>query len=171
MTRACTFSANGRLHEIILEIGISEPFVSDQISHADSRIIKVNALWDTGATGSVITPSTAAKLGLAPSKQIEMYHAGGKDTVNAYLVNFYLPNNIVITNLTVSECKEDIVKFGAIVGMDIITMGDFSITNFQGKTVVSFRIPSMHCIDYVKEQKIEQIQKGKGFRQQPKGKR
>ncbi|MBI3139488.1 MAG: SEC-C domain-containing protein [Sphingobacteriales bacterium] len=34
--------------------------------------------------------------------------------------------------------------------MDIITLGDFSITNHNGDTCMSFRLPSSHEIDYVK---------------------
>jgi hypothetical protein len=37
----------------------------------------------------------------------------------------------------------------ALIGMDIITLGDFSITNHKGVTCMSFRIPSGHEIDYV----------------------
>ena len=35
--------------------------------------------------------------------------------------------------------------------MDIITLGDFALTNVNGNTTVSFRIPSVETIDYVKE--------------------
>lgn len=34
--------------------------------------------------------------------------------------------------------------------MDIISKGDFAITNVDGKTVFSFRIPSVETIDFVK---------------------
>ena len=37
--------------------------------------------------------------------------------------------------------------------MDIITRGDFSISNKNGKTTVSFCIPSVHDIDFVEEGK------------------
>jgi hypothetical protein len=30
----------------------------------------------------------------------------------------------------------------------IITQGDFSITNMNGKTMFSFRVPTLHSIDY-----------------------
>jgi hypothetical protein len=33
--------------------------------------------------------------------------------------------------------------------MDVITAGDFSITNHGGRTVFSFRVPSMSVVDYV----------------------
>ena len=38
-----------------------------------------------------------------------------------------------------------------LIGMDIITQGDFSITNKDQKTVFSFRFPSETHTDYVKE--------------------
>jgi hypothetical protein len=35
--------------------------------------------------------------------------------------------------------------------MDIIATGGFAITNRDGKTVLSFRVPSVECIDFVKQ--------------------
>ncbi|MDX2134816.1 MAG: hypothetical protein SFV52_08520 [Saprospiraceae bacterium] len=40
-----------------------------------------------------------------------------------------------------------------IIGMDIITQGDLSVTNMEGRTVFSFRIPSLHIVDFEAEQK------------------
>ena len=42
----------------------------------------------------------------------------------------------------------------ALIGMDVISLGDFSITNLNGVTCFSFRVPSMHEIDYVKQQHL-----------------
>jgi hypothetical protein len=42
-------------------------------------------------------------------------------------------------------------NFGMLIGMDIVSMGDYSITNFEGKTVMSFRVPSLHKICYVED--------------------
>ena len=36
-----------------------------------------------------------------------------------------------------------------LIGMNIINLGDFSVSNYQGKTVFSFRVPSAGCTDYV----------------------
>ena len=38
---------------------------------------------------------------------------------------------------------------GVLIGMDIITSGDFSVSNYNGKTVFTFRTPSQERIDYV----------------------
>ena len=35
--------------------------------------------------------------------------------------------------------------------MDIISLGDFSVTNVDGKTAMSFRFPSIKEVDYVLE--------------------
>jgi len=145
---------SGRFREIVSEIGISVPFVeSGSVQKDDKRILHTSALWDTGATNSVVTKSTAQNLSLKPISKSWSYHAGGKSLVNVYLVNIYLPNNIVIPNVRVSECDDSAGNFGVIIGMDIITHGDFSITNVNNETTFSFRIPSLKTIDYEVEQK------------------
>lgn len=40
-----------------------------------------------------------------------------------------------------------------LIGMDVITIGDFSITNLNARTVFSFRFPSSHEVDYVADLK------------------
>lgn len=49
--------------------------------------------------------------------------------------------------------------------MDIITTGDFAITNIGGNTTASFRIPSIEKIDYAAEAqkltKLKAAMKGK----------
>lgn len=42
-------------------------------------------------------------------------------------------------------------EHSVIIGMDIISKGDLAITNFGGRTVLSFREPSLETIDYVAE--------------------
>ncbi len=41
--------------------------------------------------------------------------------------------------------------FGALIGMDIIGQGDSCITNYNGKTWLTFRMPSLLGVDYVQE--------------------
>lgn len=67
-----------------------------------------------------------------------------------HVVNFYLPNKVAIVGVLVTEFP-GAGGFGAIIGMDVITMGDFAITNVAKKTWMSFRIPSTAAVDYVAE--------------------
>jgi hypothetical protein len=88
-------------------------------------------------------------MNLKPIGRVLSKHAGGESQVNVYLVNIYLPNSFVISGIQITECANS-TSFEAIIGMDIITSGDFSITNVGGKTVFSFRMPSTETIDYFK---------------------
>ena len=47
--------------------------------------------------------------------------------------------------------------FDVLIGMDIITKGDFAITNPDGTTKFSFRIPSQADIDFVRESNYQGI--------------
>lgn len=60
--------------------------------------------------------------------------------MNTYLVNLFLPNNVVVGAVPVSE--GGIAGADILIGMDIITMGDFAITNFDGQSGWTFRMPS-----------------------------
>lgn len=147
--RAFTVTYQDISHRIITDILVSPAFDPSQHSSPPYEPFATNALWDTGATGSVITPDTAKSLNLIPTGTICVQHAGGQAICNTYVVNFYLPNHVAIIGVPVVEgCSKD---FGAIVGMDIITRGDFSITNLGNKTIVSYRVPSVKKIDYVIE--------------------
>lgn len=134
------------------KIGLTPPF--DPKDYPDSipfPITEKVALWDTGATSSVLTSATVKELKLTPIGTTTLNHAGGSDLSNTYLVNFFLPNHVLVYGVVVSECKDIAGNFGAIIGMDIITRGDFSITNFENQTCLSFRFPSKKQIDYVAE--------------------
>jgi len=143
-----TTTGRGRLRELTNRIGISYPIFDGEIEKDDPRIYFTTGLWDTGASNSVITKYTAKRLSLLPFTKTRAIHAGGTSTVNVYLVNIYLPNNLVLRGVNVTEC-EDNPNFGIIIGMDIITAGDFCISNLGGNAVFSYRYPSMDTIDFV----------------------
>ena len=118
------------------------------------------AIWDTGATNSVISEKVVAELGLHEMTFTQVNHAGGQEIVPVYKVNIGLPNNVTFAQMKVTKGK--LAGADVLIGMDIITKGDFSVTNVGGKTTFSFRVPSVETIDYVKNQhKPVPIVKGK----------
>ncbi len=144
----------GLTNRIITDLHIFQAFdPDDHPKGPPTPPIKVKALWDTGATSSVITKETAQKLCLIPINTVNVNHAGGTSPANAYMVNVYLPNNVGVPMLQVIECPGTDDSFGAIIGMDIICRGDFSITNTEGKTCVNFCLPAMHNYNFVNELK------------------
>ena len=108
-----------------------------------------DAIWDTGATASVISQNVVQKCGLIPTGMIQVHTANGMCLCNTYLVSIGLPNKVGISSVRVTEAK--LGKEDVWIGMDIIAMGDFAITNFEGKTVFSYRTPSVAKTDFVEE--------------------
>ncbi len=141
----------GRINTIVVDIRLSIPFHPDSPPSPKPPLVEAKALWDTGATNCAITQSKAAAIGLPIIGKAEVGHADGKSIQNVYLLNLYLPNKVFIPLIRATECKSAEGNFDFIVGMDIITLGDFSITNVGGRTTFSFRTPSLKTIDYVKD--------------------
>lgn len=81
----------------------------------------------------------------------QMHGVGGAiANVETFLVNIYLPNNVAIQEMRV--CKGDLGDNADIlIGMNVINLGDFAITNPGGITQFSFRVPGHADIDFVRE--------------------
>lgn len=111
------------------------------------KVEKFNAIWDTGATGTVITKKVVDALGLKPVSKTKVRHANGESIVNVYYINLFLPNQVAFKFIPVTEgiLGDDA---DVLIGMDVITKGDFAVTNYNGKTTFSFRVPSLAEIDF-----------------------
>ena len=105
-----------------------------------------NAIWDTGATNTVISHNVVAKLDLKPIDLVRTQTTGGVHLSNVYYVNIVLPNNVGFSRRRVTE--GNIGGFDVLIGMDIITKGDLAISNFNQKTTFTFRIPSLEKFDF-----------------------
>ena len=110
-------------------------------------MLEFDALWDTGATSSVIAGSVATRLELVPEGTSRVFHVQGSERVPNYFVNLGLPNRVTIAGVRVTQGV--LMGFDVLIGMDIINMGDFAVTNRDDKTVLSFQMPSMNHIDFV----------------------
>lgn len=138
-----------RVNTLITPVMISEAFAPDEPAESHKQYRQYSALWDTGATGSVITERVVQECGLAPIGVTQVRHGGGTGPSDVFLVNIILPNKALFPCLHVT--KLDIAGADMLIGMDVISQGDFAVTHKDGKTVFSFRIPSAEEIDFVKE--------------------
>ena len=125
---------------------ISEEFAPDTPYEEYPQFEQVTALWDTGATSTCVSKELASRLNLIPIGFEKMSHADGICTVPTYLINVFLPNKVGFSGVLVLGC--DLPNIDVLIGMDIITQGDFAISNFEGNTCFSFRIPSVENIDF-----------------------
>ena len=98
---------------------------------------------------SVISMNVVNSLGLKPIGKTRVFHANGESIVCTYLINISLPNKIEFLSLLVSEGL--LSDTDILIGMAIISKGDFAITTADGDLKMSFQIPSTHNIDFVQE--------------------
>ncbi len=153
--KAFTFrrKEGGRLNALVTICGVSSAF-DPRNGGKPPQIYQFNGLWDTGATGSVISQIVVDNLGLIPITKTKVYHTDGYSISDVYVINLILPNKVIFPLVKVTVGK--LTGFDVLIGMDIINKGDFSITNVTGNTVFSFRYPSIKEVDYVKELKISE---------------
>lgn len=100
-----------------------------------------HALWDTGAMASTISSSLAKQLQLPELGDFIMHGAGGKFQSKQYLAGLILPNRVSIPAISLYGFAGS-SNFDMLIGMDIISMGDFLISSEEGKMFFSFQLPS-----------------------------
>ena len=88
-------------------------------------------------------------------KQIVATPTGSKE-VDTFCVDTMLPNNVNFEGIIVidSEIGSQTAggePIGMLVGMDIIGRGDFAVTNHNGRTIFTYRCPSVGSIDFVNQ--------------------
>lgn len=126
------------------------------IANGDKKI-EVPALWDTGATITCISEAVVSELGLIPTGLRDIKTPSGSMSVGTYSVDIKLPNNVTIRDMEVCDSKIGEQKLGLLIGMNIITQGDFAVSNFNGETSFTFRIPSVSKISFTNEARIRDL--------------
>lgn len=141
-----TTKGNGILNCLHTPVEIATPSVNTPYNQIQK--ISTRGIWDTGATNTVITQNVVKQLGLKETGKTLTNTASEKNKqVSTYIVDVYLKPDLRIMGVQVTEGTL-VDGIDCLIGMDIIALGDFSITNYLKKTTMSFRIPSLHEIDY-----------------------
>jgi len=135
---AFSVTYGGIVRELLTDVEITHPsaLIPDL---KDKNFSKFKAVWDTGATNTVITKKIVEALELVPTGKAEMFSVNKKSTVDTYIIDIGLPNKVLLRDVNVI-CGE-INNIDVLIGMDIIQSGDFSISNAKGKTHFSYCLP------------------------------
>ena len=153
--QALTVSYSGLSRVLNSVVHVSDAFDptthSKPFSPQNCGAKEFNAIWDTGATNTVVNSIIVQECGLKPITVVNVQTANGERQSRVYLASIFLPNHVVFPQVRVTEGV--ISGAGVLIGMDIINRGDFAVTNKEGKTVFSFRMPSAECIDFVEQAK------------------
>lgn len=149
-----TVQYSGKTNVLFTEVDIFPAFNPSTIN-ARPQHKSYKCIWDTGATNSVITKKVADELNLKPIGMTRVKHAKGEDNSELFFVNIRLPNKVGFSHVRVTEgiLSGDVE---VLIGMDIISQGDFAITHNNNKTTFSFRCPPIGHIDFVKQTTIHQ---------------
>ena len=108
----------------------------------------------------MISQEVVDRCHLVPIGFTDVQHAQGTTPrVAVYIVNIELPNKVMIPGVHVALGKLPVQpqRIDVLIGMDIITQGDFAVTNPGGKTQFSYRLPSRANIDFVREHQRDNL--------------
>lgn len=128
--------------------GIRKRLINAAVAESANGLLPVQAQWDTGATGTCISRELVQKLGLQPTGKVRVSTPSGLGVMNKYLINLILNNEVRIQNLIVMDSEIGKQGIDVLIGMDIISLGDFAVSNYDGRTQFSFRIPSQEHVQY-----------------------
>ena len=132
----------------------------NSISSQNQGRIPVNAAWDTGAQKTIITPYLEEILNLQPIYQVFINGVHGRNQSNIVLVDVEFPNGATFKNLEAAVCpfnNDPNSDLHMLIGMDIISQGDFVLSNGGGYTLFSFASPSFpYKIDLAAEMQEKQ---------------
>jgi len=149
--KAFTVRFRGRTNVLFSEVGVSQAFDPKVTTINQPPITYLNAIWDTGASCTIISKEYAIKVGLVPTGKTTITGVNNSTLENTYQVNVYLPNKVCLVFVKIAEAPALAGGAGMLIGMDIIGSGDFSVYSEDGKTVMTYRFPSIGGTDFVVE--------------------
>ena len=107
----------------------------------EGSMMAVNALWDTGSPESLISEKIVKMI--EPILKSKAKYVT-KDTViesETYAVSLSLSDEITFRDVLMKKADLSDKNVDIIIGMDIISRGDFEIRNYNNLVEFAFRIP------------------------------
>ncbi len=127
---------------------IQRKIITNAVIDKNGISMPVSIQWDTGATGTCISKEVVSKLGLIPIGKVQVHTPSGIGTMSQYIIDLIMNNEVIFHNWVVMDSEIGKQGIDVLIGMDIISKGDFAISNYEGRTQFSFRIPSQEHIEY-----------------------
>lgn len=127
------------LNRIVTSLIVANP---DTHNHKE-----INGIWDTGSNKSIINTSIVEELDLPYVGKGSLSNLYDKKDTDIWNIDILL----CLININIDVFSSDLRRndFDMVIGMDIISKGDFIITNYDGKTTMSFRCPSKQNFNFI----------------------
>ena len=144
-----TVRADGKLPVIMFDVEIS-PATLTKRNYLNPNKRKCRVMWSTGAPRSQLSRKLIEELNIEAIVREE----SNKQQL-FYSLDVYLPNKVRMAKVEMTEINHVLPHpdIECIVGMDIISLGDCSVSHSDGNTFFSFRVPSLGGMDYVEQSK------------------
>lgn len=127
--------------------------MTDEYICLEERDLLINALWDTGSSGSVISSDLVTQLNLKSIGSANVGTTSSSFVSNIYNVTLLLNKKQRFTLMVTESQQLSGSGIDFLVGMDIISLGDFAISTHDGLICFSFRYPPKGLIDFTKQEK------------------
>ncbi len=118
---------------------------------------KIWGLLDTGATNSVISDRIAEDMWFVPIGKIPTITPHGPKECYQYIAYFDLPDDYRTKLLKVTSWPLDKQWFDVLIGMDVLSEWDFTMSVKDGNTVISFITPNQEPINLVDKYIMRQL--------------
>ncbi len=110
-----------------------------KVSPSDVKAIKVLAMIDTGATGTVIQTGIANQLGINPVGTTYINTPSTSNVLcNQFDVQIVFPNNVNIMSIVVTEAQLQGQHIQCLIGRDVLQHGVFIYTGYDNSFTLSF---------------------------------
>ena len=121
-------------------IGPSRELIATFGSEGVAAPIPVSALIDSGAAITVVTPETAAALGLKGVGAVSLHTPTTVEPVlcRQFHVNFYFSPTFVVENILVVEATLTGQSFQCLIGRDILSRGVFTYDGVHNRFSLAF---------------------------------
>lgn len=113
------------------------------IFKSGDSVVRVKAIIDTGATSSFVSDWIPAGFNAIKCPELSLTTFGeGYDIRSVYKMDMILSSGVSFQNEFFTSLKDQNRSYDAVIGMNILSRTDFSISNYNGRTTFTLRIPS-----------------------------
>lgn len=118
----------------------STPFIQTvNIAPSDVKTIKILAMIDTGASGTVISHGLADKLGINPVGTTLINTPSSTNvTCHQFDVQIIFPNNVNMASIVVTEAPLQGQHIQCLIGRDVLQHGVLIYTGYDNSFTLSF---------------------------------
>ena len=145
--RAFTLRADGLQYRIQFIVTILRAKIGDTQGLSQDQLKKhtqYTAVLDTAAPCNRVSRAVIEEAGLKPIDD--------NGHVTEYLADIYLPNMIRFAEIPVSEIPPELgSNADCLIGMDVLSCADCSLSHHGRKMMFSFRVPACGTPDFVEE--------------------